>query len=247
MLFLLSNMFEHKPIEMPSFLERSGCKLPIVYKAHKQAKSYRLRLSKDHQHVVITLPPFATQKGINEFIKFSENWLGRVNLSPTAPIVMQDGANVVLLEEVVTLKFEQSREEETSLDDGVLLVSSSKRRRNKLLQHFFYQYLLHYVMKRSQNYARHLGVSLGEVAVKDFKSKWGTCDHKRNLKYAWRLIFAPKEIVDYVCAHEVAHIKEMSHNKAFWQVVQSLYPNYKVAERWLKINGRFLFRYVFEE
>ncbi len=71
-------------------------------------------------------------------------------------------------------------------------------------------------------------------------SRFGSCSTKRNINIAFRLLFAPREVFKYVCAHELAHLKEFNHSKKFWQLVESAMPNYKDCEKWLKNNGFLL-------
>ena len=69
--------------------------------------------------------------------------------------------------------------------------------------------------------------------MRDTKSRWGSCSSKGNLSFSWRLIFAPEEVVDYVVAHEVAHLAEMNHGPRFWRLVETLMPGYARHRRWL--------------
>ena len=67
--------------------------------------------------------------------------------------------------------------------------------------------------------------------------RWGSCSSAGNLNYNWRLIFAPEEIVDYIVVHELAHRLEMNHSKAFYNIVESVLPDYRKAQKWLRENG----------
>ena len=91
-------------------------------------------------------------------------------------------------------------------------------------------------------YGKKLGIQPGGVKIRDYKSRWGSCSTGGILSYSWRLIFAPREIADYVCAHEVSHLKEMNHSPQFWKIVQELCPFYKVYRHWLRQEGSSLFR-----
>ena len=79
-----------------------------------------------------------------------------------------------------------------------------------------------------------LGRPYGKLTLRDTRSRWGSCTHKGDLMFSWRLVMAPPEILDYVAAHEVAHLAEMNHSQAFWDICAELYPNHKTARRWLR-------------
>lgn len=92
-------------------------------------------------------------------------------------------------------------------------------------------------------HATRLGVRPARITVRDQSSRWGSCSSTRALSFSWRLILAPPEVLDYVCAHEVAHLVHMNHEPAFWRVVANLEPEYRAAMRWLESKGPALHKY----
>lgn len=92
-------------------------------------------------------------------------------------------------------------------------------------------------------YAQMMGASYGRIAIRDQKTRWGSCSGEGNLNFNWRLIFAPAGVLDYVVVHELAHRKEMNHSPRFWRVVEDTMPEYRKYQKWLKENGRGLHRY----
>jgi len=76
-------------------------------------------------------------------------------------------------------------------------------------------------------------LSYNTLYIRDQKTKWGSCSSKDNISLNWRVGFAPLHVVHYILAHELAHLKHMNHSQAFWQTVQTLYPEYKEAKKWL--------------
>lgn len=81
------------------------------------------------------------------------------------------------------------------------------------------------------------GVKYNLCRFKRMNSRFGSCSSKKNLNFAFRLLFAPREVFRYVCAHELAHLKEFNHSKKFWELVAVAVPNYKENEKWLRQNG----------
>ena len=96
---------------------------------------------------------------------------------------------------------------------------------------------------RSLEYAERLGVKVTRIAVRDTASRWGSCSSGRSLSFSWRLILAPPFVLDYVVAHEVAHIREMNHGKNFWKLVRQLVGDPAPAQTWLREHGMALHRY----
>ena len=94
--------------------------------------------------------------------------------------------------------------------------------------------------------ARHtaaLGVSARRITLRDTTSRWGSCSSSGALNFSWRLVMAPPHVLDYLAAHEVAHLVHMNHSDAFWRTTARLVPDYARAEAWLKGYGVGLMRF----
>jgi len=101
------------------------------------------------------------------------------------------------------------------------------------------------VVSASERYAARLGVGLGRITMRDPRSRWASCSHAADLMYSWRLVMTPPAVLDYVAAHEVAHVVELNHSPAFWAVVARLLPDYAGPREWLRVNGGALHRIDF--
>jgi len=97
--------------------------------------------------------------------------------------------------------------------------------------------------ERVMHHARALGVSPKRIGVRDQSTRWGSCSCTGSLSFSWRLIFAPGFVLDYVAAHEVAHMREMNHGPRFWRLVKETMPETNAARRWLRDHGAELHRF----
>ena len=93
-------------------------------------------------------------------------------------------------------------------------------------------------------YARILQVTYGRITIREQKTRWASCSSKGNLNFNWRLIFAPEHVLDYVVVHELAHRKEMNHSGAFYAIVESVLPDYRKSQKWLRDNSHTLWNKV---
>jgi predicted metal-dependent hydrolase len=92
-----------------------------------------------------------------------------------------------------------------------------------------------------------VGRSYTSLALRDTRSRWGSCSPDGRLMYSWRLIMAPPQVLDYVAAHEVAHLVELNHSPAYWRVVTGICPDWKRHRDWLRTHGSSLHRLRFQD
>ena len=79
--------------------------------------------------------------------------------------------------------------------------------------------------------------------MRDQSSRWGSCSNTGVLSFSWRLILAPPHVLDYLAAHEVAHLVELNHSARFWRLVERICPDFERAKVWLDVHGTDLHRY----
>ena len=103
------------------------------------------------------------------------------------------------------------------------------------------------LQKAAQYYAAELGVRVRRISIRDQSSRWGSCTSAGALSFSWRLILAPPFVLDYLAAHEVAHLVEMNHSPRFWKVVAKVCASVTRAKNWLDTNGNDLHRYGIED
>jgi predicted metal-dependent hydrolase len=94
--------------------------------------------------------------------------------------------------------------------------------------------------ERVEYWSRRTGIAAASAGVTGARRRWGSCSATGSLNFAWRLVMAPMEVIDYVVVHELAHIEHLNHSKAFWGRVGEILPDYKVKLKWLKDNNAIL-------
>nr|WP_246237322.1 SprT family zinc-dependent metalloprotease [Halovulum dunhuangense] len=101
------------------------------------------------------------------------------------------------------------------------------------------------MVARLDHHSARLGRPHRGLTLRDPRSRWGSCTAEGAIMLSWRLILAPAEVMDYVVAHEVAHLAEMNHSPAYWRVVEGLFPGYERPRDWLRANGASLHAWRF--
>ncbi len=97
--------------------------------------------------------------------------------------------------------------------------------------------------ERTDHYADLLGQKRGPITIRDTRSRWGSCARDGALSFSWRLIIAPPEILDYVAAHECAHLIHLNHSPAYWRVLKGLGVDARSARDWFAAHGQGLYAY----
>ncbi|WP_131829780.1 M48 family metallopeptidase, partial [Teichococcus deserti] len=98
------------------------------------------------------------------------------------------------------------------------------------------------IRPRVRRHAESLGVVPGPVRLKDTRTRWASCAPDGTLAFSWRLVMAPDWVLDYVVAHEVAHLRELNHSPRFWAALARLSPHHEAAQAWLRARGPALLR-----
>ncbi len=97
-----------------------------------------------------------------------------------------------------------------------------------------------YFPKRAAYFQQFTGGTYSRISIRGQKTRWGSCSAKGTLSFNWRLMLAPPAVLDYVVVHELCHLSHMDHSDSFWKKVESVYPDYRTARKWLKDHGHEL-------
>jgi predicted metal-dependent hydrolase len=85
--------------------------------------------------------------------------------------------------------------------------------------------------------AARLALRHGAIAIRDPRTRWGSCSSRGTLSFSWRLVVAPAPVLDYVVVHELCHLREQNHSTAFWRLVEAARPAWREQRRWLRDHG----------
>ncbi len=225
-----------------SFIQFEELRLPIIVTKRKTSRRLILRYSPLRQCVSLTLPKSVSLKyGLN-FVEQKREWIRLQLQKHSGNKGFVDGQIIPVLGENLTLKYVGGRGI-ISEASGALQVHGANEFMARRVRSWLQKKCKIEIMRMADIYAARLGVKLGKISLRDTSSRWGSCSHDGNLSFSWRLIFAPIEVLHYVVAHEVAHIREHNHSPAFWAYVAQICPNWKHSRDWLKKHGTSLYNY----
>lgn len=220
----------------------------VRVRRHRQARRYTLRIQSATREVVLTIPPRGTFKEARDFAQKHGAWIAaRLDRLPRAA-PFADGVVVPL--RGVPHRIAHRRgvrgtvwTEVNGAGEPLLCVAGDVPHIDRRIGDFLRREAKRDLEAASLGFAREVGVEIKRVVVRDQSSRWGSCSTTGVLSFSWRLILAPRDVLSYLAAHEVAHLVEMNHSARFWRLVQKLCPDHERAKLWLDVHGVDLHRY----
>jgi predicted metal-dependent hydrolase len=233
-------------------LQVQGIGVPIEVRRHAGARRLTLRVSKTRRTVVVTVPSACRIEEADRFLKTNIDWvrerLGRV----PEPVPLADGETIPLRGRLHRVCFvgpvrgtpvvridDAAGEAMPRLDVAGLAEHAARRLKDWLIAQAHKD-----LGERVRCHAASLGVRVRRISLRDQTTRWGSCSANGFLSFSWRLILAPPHVLDYVAAHEVAHLLEMNHGARFWKLVARAVPRIEEAKHWLRHEGTELHRYA---
>ncbi len=195
--------------------------------------------------VTLTLPRGVPQAEALDFAGSREGWIREQLEKGVEPTTIGLGAELPVLGDLRRVVAGSGRR--VLHRPGEILVPGPAAQTGRRLQAWLKETARSELAFASDGYAAALGRQYGKITLRDTRSRWGSCSSEGALMYSWRLVMAPAEVLAYVAAHEVAHLAEMNHSRAFWATVERLYGDYRAPRAWLRREGHKLHRYRFAD
>ena len=224
----------------------------VRLRRHRQARRYTLRIHSVTREVVLTMPPRGSLKQAREFAEKHGGWIAaRLDRLPE-PAPFAHDAVIPLRGVDHRIVHRRERRGTVWLEDGaagerLLCVAGEAPHVARRVSDFLKREVRRDLEAASRRAAAVLDVTVKRVSIRDPSSRWGSCSTSGVLSYSWRLIFAPPFVLDYLAAHEVAHLVEMNHSPRFWRVVARVCPSVERAKKWLDTYGNDLHRYGIDD
>ena len=224
-------------------IELGGREVALVVRRSPRARRLAVRIPGRDDSVELVLPPRAPESDGLAFLKSRAGWvLERLDRLPQR-IPFIHGAEVPLGGEPHTVLFFPGMRAPVTLDGRRILVSGRPEHMARRLSDWLRQEAKRQIAPLAHEKATIIGAGIAHITIRDQKSRWGSCAHGGRLSFSWRLVLAPPPVLDYVVAHEVAHIAEANHSPAFWRVVDRLTADRREGRAWLRRYGLTLHRY----
>lgn len=223
--------------------EAGALRRKLVVKRNARARSTRLRVDPRDGRVVMTLPRRANLKRALGWAHRQRGWVEAELARLGDPIAIVPGAELPYRGRQISIDWDEARPRKATLVAGRLVVGGPEPALEARVLRWLREMARTVLTEASQRYADKAGVELGPISVGDARSRWGSCSSAGAIRYNWRLIMAPCDVLEATAAHEVAHRVHMNHSPAFHALVAELFGRDPAPERaWLRTHGTALYR-----
>lgn len=219
----------------------SGRTLPLEVREHPRATRMTLRIEPGGQALRLTVPRGLPPREIDDFIRRQQGWLTTRLARYPADCRVREGGMLRLrgVEHRIMRSGLVRGLTETRMigETPVLMVGGLPEHLGRRVADFLKKEARSDLEEAVRRHTARLDVRAAAIRLKDTKSRWGSCTSDRVLSFSWRIVMAPPAVIDYLAAHEVAHLKEMNHGPRFWRLCEELCPDMLDAKSWLKRYG----------
>ncbi len=236
------SLFRRKPDPAVIEVAHAGACYAVAVKRRASARRMTLRISQASGEITLTLPERADFGDGRRFAERHGGWIAaRLAKRPQA-VPFAPGASIPLRgapHRIVHWSKVRGVTRVTADADGepIIAVSGEAAHVARRILDFLRRQALADLEAAVARHTAALGIPARKITIRDTKSRWGSCSSNGSLNFSWRLILAPPLVLDYLAAHEVAHLKEMNHSHRFWALTHRLCPRTPEAEAWLKRHG----------
>jgi predicted metal-dependent hydrolase len=218
--------------------------LPLLMVRNPRARRYLLRLRSDGT-ARVTIPRGGSMAVARQFVERHAAWLERelqrLQTQPRKPVVWKIGTEIFLRGDAVRIEAGLNREVETvRFGSESVRVSDPAADLRLAIEGHLRQLATRELSPRVLELAARHGLTVRRVTVRSQKSRWGSCSRRGTISLNWRLIQTPAFVSDYICLHELMHLRQMNHSPRFWREMERVCPDYRMAERWLKEHSGLL-------
>lgn len=228
-------------------VQHEGALLRILLRRRAAARRITLRVSAATGEAVLTLPPRMAVSTGQQFVANHAGWIAARLARVPAKTAFVPGAVIPLRGELhrLVLRPGRSGPAQIGLASGerILSLACGDAHFPRRVREYLAKEARGDIVAAVERYAPKLGRHPARITIRDTTSRWGSCTVKGDLNFSWRLILAPPLVLDYLVAHEMAHLHEMNHSARFWAVAHELCAHVDTAEAWLKRHGTGLHRF----
>ena len=191
--------------------------------------------------LTVRAPLRMKEADIQRFLTEKQDWIKRKQ-SQVSKVALpsrqyMDGETFLYLGKEIPLRIVPDRKPALVMDTVFKLTKSAQPQAESVFIAWYKAQARSILPERVSHFSRNYSFAPAKLRISSARTRWGSCSAKGTLSFTWRLMMAPLDVIDYVVVHELCHLKELNHSRAFWMQVESILPDYKARRTWLKKQG----------
>ncbi|MDZ7823481.1 MAG: SprT family zinc-dependent metalloprotease [Ahrensia sp.] len=244
MIFGFFKQQPQKQVSGKQTFDVGGRSLPLTIVENERAKRLTLRIQPGARGLKITTPPDVPSREIDKFLERNHGWiLSKLDLVPDKPM-LREGVKIPIrgVNHLIVLQKGRGLTHTMMGEDGTaqLVVFGERSFLTRRIADYLKKEAKHEIEALVAHHTGKVGRKATSITFRDTTSRWGSCTSDGKLSFSWRIMMAPPSVINYLVAHEVAHLKEMNHSPRFWALCKELCPQTDTCKSWLKRNGNKL-------
>ena len=229
-------------------LKIDGRSVEIILRTNPRARRFIVKVDPATGEVSVVSPSPRSFDRALDFARKEKDWIAGRLADVPEPVQLELGSTILFKGVEHAIRSGEGKGTPVWIDRDALRptirVGGHSEHAQRRLMDWLKREARRKIDERVAEYASVLGVRPKRITIRDTSSRWGSCSSARSLSFSWRLVLAPPAVLDYVVAHEVAHLRELNHRPRFWRLVELLVPDIEKSQAWLSDHGALLHRYA---
>ena len=218
--------------------------ITVKIKKYKYSRSYKVTYDKKNLQALVSIPNYITYKEGYKFASDNIDWIYNQHIEMFPSIMIDNGNKISIFESDKMIKYKIDKTNKVEFDNNNIIISSLDSNKHKLV---FFNWIESEITNLTKKILldKFQNQNIKKIRISNSFNYWGSCNTRDSISIDWRLIFAPKHVLEYIIIHELCHLTVFNHTSKFWELVDSKISTRKKSQNWLKMNAKYLYRIRF--
>ena len=218
--------------------------ITVKIKKYKYSRNYKVTYDKKNLQALVSIPNYITYNNGYKFALENIDWIynQHIEMIPSILIDNENKINIFGSNKIIKFKIDKTNKVEF-INNDIIISSLEKDKHNSV----FYDWIKSEIIKLTEKILidKFKDNNIKKIRISNSFNYWGSCNTKDSISIDWRLIFAPKYVLEYIIIHELCHLTVFNHSSKFWELVDTKISNRRKSQNWLNVNANYLYRIRF--
>ncbi|MDC3110768.1 M48 family metallopeptidase [Pelagibacteraceae bacterium] len=218
--------------------------ITVKIKKYKYSRNYKVTYDKKNLQALVSIPNYITYNNGYKFALENIDWIYDQHIEMFPSILIDKGNKINIFGLNKTIKFKTDKANKVEFKNNDIIISSFEKNRHSSV---FYNWIKSEIIDLTKKILieKFKDINIKKIRISNSFNYWGSCNTKDSISIDWRLIFAPKYVIEYIIIHELCHLTVFNHSSKFWKLVDTKISNRKKSQNWLRLNANYLYRIRF--